>query len=70
MTTLRECIETALTRALTDTAQTSIPTTAAVVETAVLDLYSPPFTFRPQEAPSVRAGRNADASFTNIVKLM
>lgn len=35
MTTLRECIE---------TAQTSIPTTAAVVETAVLDLYSPPFT--------------------------
>lgn len=51
MTTLRECIETALTRALTDTAQTSIPTTAAVVETAVLDLYSPPFTNRPTGSP-------------------
>lgn len=43
MTTLRECLETALTQAFTDTAQTSIPTIAAVVETAVLDLYSPPF---------------------------
>lgn len=43
MTTLRECIETALKQALTDTAQTSIPTIAETVETAVLDLLTPPF---------------------------
>lgn len=43
LTTLRDCITAALTDALTDTRQTTIPTIAARIETAVLDLLAPPF---------------------------
>ncbi len=40
---LHDCITTALTQALTTKNQTTIPAIATHIETAVLDLYTPPF---------------------------